>query len=237
MATGLTGLILAGGLGTRMRPFTLHTPKCLVEIEGRPFLDCQLELLSRNGVGRAVISTGYLGHKIEDYLKTGSTHGIKGEVCHEKELLGTGCAIINSLPSLPEEFFLAYGDSYLLQPFGPVYERFKSSKKPALMTVLRQESGTSENNCRIAGGRVVDYKKGQPEGTFLHMDYGLLFFRKSALAKYPVENFPTDRIFLDLIRAKQLAAFETAAPYFEVGSKEGLRNFIGYMKSGKKGGY
>jgi N-acetyl-alpha-D-muramate 1-phosphate uridylyltransferase len=227
----LTGLILAGGLGTRMRPYTLHTPKNLIEINGRPFLDYQLELFAKNGVGKVVISTGYLGHKIEDWLENNSTYEIDAEVCHEKELLGTGGAIMNSLPSLPDEFFLAYGDSYLLQPFAPVHAAFEKSGKVALMTVLAQESGTSENNCKISDGIVERYQKGQPKGTFFHMDYGLLFFNKSAFKKYRLENFSTDEVFNDLIVEKQLAAFETRAQYYEVGSMEGLRNFTRYISS------
>jgi len=229
MGEKLAALVLAGGLGTRMRPLTLHTPKCLIEIAGRPFLDWQLELLAKNGVSRVVLSTGYLGHKIEGYLESHGTHGIAVEVSHEKELLGTGGAIINSLPLLPEEFALVYGDSYLLQPFQPVYQAFKSSGKPALMAVLKQEGGTSENNCSVESGLVARYQKGQPAGTFKYMDYGLLFFKESALKKYKVENFPTDRIFSDLIAEGNLAAFETKAPYYEVGSQEGLRRFTRYI--------
>ena len=233
MADELTGLILAGGLGTRMRPFTLHTPKNLVDAGGRPFLDWQLGLLAGNGVGRVVLSTGYLGHKIEDYLASHGTHGVKVEVCHEKELLGTGGAIINSLRALPREFFLAYGDSYLLQPFAQVHKAFRKAGKAAMMTVLRQSDGTSENNCEVKKGMVVRYAKGTPPGTFGFMDYGLIFFRKEALAGYHLANFSTDRIFADLIATGQLAAFETRQPYFEVGSKEGLRNFRQYIEAGK----
>jgi N-acetyl-alpha-D-muramate 1-phosphate uridylyltransferase len=225
----LTGLILAGGKGTRMRPFTLHTPKNLIEINGRAFLDYQLELLSGYGVKRVVLSTGHLGHKIEDYLEAHDAHGIDVSVCHEKEELGTGGAIMNALPLLPDEFFLTYGDSFLLQPFAPVQKAFEESGKLALMTALKQDSGTSENNCRIEMGLVARYQKGQPQGTFSHMDYGLLFFRKKAFAKYRLENFSTDVVFHDLISDGELAAFETRAPYYEVGSKEGLRNFTGYI--------
>ena len=214
-----------------MRPFTLHTPKSLIEAGGRPFLDCQLGLFAQNGVGRVVLSTGYLGHKIEDYLASHSTHGVKVEVRHEKEPLGTGGAVINSLPALPESFFLAYGDAYLLQPFAPVREAFGKSGKAAMMTVMRQDSGTSENNCDVRAGMVTRYQKGQPKGTFDYLDYGLIFFRKSALEKYQVENFSTDRIFAGLIAKRQLAAFETHLPYYEVGSPEGLRRFTSYINS------
>ena len=136
MAEGLTCLILAGGLGTRLRPFTYHTPKCLIDVEGRPFLDCQLELLAKSGVKSAVMSTGYLGHKIEDYMGSHSTHGVSVRISHEKEQLGTGGSIIYSLPLLSDEFLLIYGDGYLLQPFAPVREAFRKSGKQALMTVL-----------------------------------------------------------------------------------------------------
>lgn len=236
MPDGLTGLILAGGLGTRMRPFTLHNPKSLIPVNGRPFLDIQLQLLAANGVSSVVLSTGYLGHKIEDYLEAHGSYGIDVSVSHEKEQLGTGGSIINSLHLLPEEFFLMYGDSYLLQPIAPVHAAFKKSGKLSMMTVLKQEGGTSENNCEIKGGMVVRYQKGQPKGTFSHMDYGLLFFRKSAFSRYGVKSFSTDVIFQDLIAGRQLAAFETAKPYYEVGSKEGLRNFTRYIESvgGKK---
>ncbi|MFA5930205.1 MAG: sugar phosphate nucleotidyltransferase [Candidatus Micrarchaeia archaeon] len=235
MPDGLTGLILAGGLGTRMRPFTLHAPKCLLPVEGKPFLDHQLSLLAKNGVRRIVLSTGYLGHMIEDFLKKGDAHGIDVIVSHEKERLGTGGAIIHSLPLLPGEFFLMYGDSYLMQPFAPVRARFHESGKSALMTVLAQPSGTSENNCDVQGGMVASYRKGQPKGTYGFVDYGLLFFRKRALAKYGRGSFSTDRIFEDLIAASQLAAFETHERYYEVGSQEGLRNFISYMREKETG--
>lgn len=233
MPEKLFGLILAGGLGTRLHPLTLRTPKCLLEINGRAFLDFQLELLAKNNAAEAAISTGYLGEKIDDYLASHSTHGVHVKTVREGEQLGTGGAIINALPLLPEEFFVIYGDSYLLQPILPVFQAFKKSGRLALMSVIRQEGGILENNCTVKDGLVRGYAKGMPRDTFSHMDYGLLFFKKKALLKYGRINFPADIIFSDLIRAGQLAAFETAAPYYEIGSKEGLRNFKEHIASNK----
>ncbi len=230
MPQKLTGLILAGGLGTRMRPFTESMPKCLIPVNGRPFLDIQLELLAKNNVGRIVLSTGYLGHKIEDYLNSHGTYGVDVDVCHEKEELGTGGALLHALPLLPEEFFLSYGDSYLLQPFMPIHGAFKKSGKSALMTVMRQAEGTSENNCSIGNGLVTHYAKGQPHGTFDCMEYGLIFFKKSALTNYKLGKSPTGRIFSDLIGKKELAAFVTHEKYFETGSPQGLAIFERYLR-------
>lgn len=246
MTKPLVALVLAGGLGTRLAPLTDHKPKCLVEVEGKPFLEWQLDLFARNGVERVVYSTGHLGHQIEDHLRAHpprAEHGLSVDIVHEKERLDTGGAVVHALPRLPDEFMLTYGDSYLLQPFKPVQEAFEASGCEGLMTVLRQEETekndlnalTSENNCEVRGGRVVRYMKKQPRGTFDHMDYGLLFFKKAALAHHPPGAFPTDRIFLDLIARGRLAAFETRAPYYEVGSHEGLRNFGEYLRQNGEG--
>ena len=61
-------VILAGGLGTRMRPVTETIPKPMILVRGKPFLEHQLELLRKNGIERALLLVSYLGEKIEQYF-------------------------------------------------------------------------------------------------------------------------------------------------------------------------
>ena len=65
----MQALILAAGLGTRLKPITNHTPKCLVEINGRKLIDIWLEKLSYIGVEEYLINTHHLSEQVEEHLK------------------------------------------------------------------------------------------------------------------------------------------------------------------------
>src|SRR3989344_4400590 len=70
-------VILAGGEGKRLRPFTLNSPKPMVPVNGKPFLEHLINLLKENGIKEVIILTGYLGEKIENYFGDGSKLDIK----------------------------------------------------------------------------------------------------------------------------------------------------------------
>src|SRR3972149_8722562 len=93
--------ILAGGLATRLRPITESIPKVLVEINGKPFAEHQLELLRRNGITRAIFCVGHLGEMVRDVLGDGNRFGMKIEYSFDgPNLQGTGGALRNALPRL-----------------------------------------------------------------------------------------------------------------------------------------
>src|SRR5215470_9779730 len=87
-------VVLAGGLGTRMRPRTETVPKSLLEVCGRPFVDHQLAWLAAHGVTEVVLSVGYLGEMIEAHVGSGAGFGLKVRYVSEGAvLLGTAGAL------------------------------------------------------------------------------------------------------------------------------------------------
>ena len=87
----MQAVILAGGLGTRLRPITEKIPKCMAPVGDRPFLFYLLNLLKQHGIKRVVLCIGYLGEQVESYFEDGRKFGITIEYSQEKEkLLGTG---------------------------------------------------------------------------------------------------------------------------------------------------
>ena len=110
----MKAVILAGGLGTRLRKRIDDKPKSMASVSGRPFLEYQIEQLKRYDIEEVVFCIGYLGEQIKDFLGNGAEFGVKVEYATEKELLGTGGALKNAQKYLEDSTFLVLnGDSYL----------------------------------------------------------------------------------------------------------------------------
>jgi NDP-sugar pyrophosphorylase family protein len=106
----MQALILAGGKGTRLRPLTVHTPKPIVPIAGRPFLLYQLELLKRADVRDVILSLSYQPHKIEDRLGDGTDFNVRISYAVEVSPLGTAGAYRNAAALISETTVVFNGD-------------------------------------------------------------------------------------------------------------------------------
>lgn len=114
----MRGLILAAGLGTRLRPLTNTVPKCLVPIRGVPLLDYWFRLLLGGGFERLLINTGYLAEQVRAHLAD-SRWRDQVDLVHETELLGTGGTV-----RAARAFFAAGGESPYLVAHGDNLTRF-----------------------------------------------------------------------------------------------------------------
>src|SRR5665213_258741 len=85
-------IILAGGLGTRLRSVVSDSPKCMAPVSGKPFLSFLIFFLQKNGIENFIFSVGYMHEIIEDYLKE-NYPGLNYKISLEREPLGTGGAI------------------------------------------------------------------------------------------------------------------------------------------------
>lgn len=114
----MKAMILAAGLGNRMRPLTLHTPKPLLEVGGKPLIVWHIEKLKAVGVTEIVINTAWLGDKLVAALGDGSQFGVTILWSHEGEGLETAGGIINALPLLGDQpFILVNGDVWTTMNF------------------------------------------------------------------------------------------------------------------------
>lgn len=114
----MKAMILAAGLGNRMRPLTLHTPKPLLEVGGKPLIVWHIEKLKRVGVTEIVINTAWLGDKLLHALGDGSKYGVQITWSHESEGLETAGGIVRALPLLgTEPFILVNGDVWTNMDF------------------------------------------------------------------------------------------------------------------------
>jgi NDP-sugar pyrophosphorylase family protein len=218
--------ILAGGLATRLRPLTDRVPKSLLKIAGRPFIFHQLELLKTQGVGRAVLCVGHLGEQIEAAVGDGRALDLEIEYSFDgSELLGTGGALKKALPLLGEEFFVLNGDSYLPCSLSQIQSAFEAARRPALMTVLRNDNRWERSNVVFRDGELITYDKHSRRLDMTHIDFGISVFCSDVFAPYSASKvFDLADICRDLSMTGRLAAFEVSERFYEIGSPQGIRD-------------
>ena len=109
----MQAIILAGGLGTRLRSVVSDRPKPMALVEGKPFLEYVLQGLKKSGIDDIIFAVGYKGGMVEEYFGDGSRFGIRARYAYEEELLGTAGAIKNAGKYVTDEqFFVLNGDTF-----------------------------------------------------------------------------------------------------------------------------
>ena len=233
----MQAVILAGGMGTRLKPVAGKLPKSLVKVAGRPFIEHQLELLAKNDIHRALLCVGYQGKLIEKHLGDGAKFDVVVEYSYENadHLLGTGGALVNALPYLDESFMVIYGDSYLPMDYQAAIKTFRRDKDVAMMCVHKNEGKWDKSNVRIADNRVVFYSKGAKPGEADYIDYGMTLFHRSVIEDSLDKTLPLDmaRVQQDLVRRCYLAAYVVNERFYEIGKPEGLAELDAMLKAKK----
>jgi len=107
----LKAVILAGGLGTRLRPYTLFMPKPMLPLGDKPVLEHLISWLHNNGIREIVICVGYLRRIIEDYFKDGKELGVKIAYARANTPMGTAGQLKSAEKFVDETFLCVYGDS------------------------------------------------------------------------------------------------------------------------------
>ena len=136
-----SAMVLAAGLGTRLRPITDTIPKPLVEIDGRPLIDHAIDRLALAGVERVVVNVHYKAAMIAAHLARRDHPRI--ELSEEAELLDTGGGVARALPLLGETFFVVNSDVFWLDGKDPALLRLAGAFDPGTMdaVLLLQRDG------------------------------------------------------------------------------------------------
>lgn len=133
---GTRAMMLAAGLGTRMRPLTFTRPKPLIEVAGRSLLDRGVDALQRAGVSQVVVNKHYLADQIDGWAAARATPHI---IVQDEEalILDTGGGVAKALPHLgPDPFFVLNSDSFWVDGPAPALHRMRDAWNDATMDCL-----------------------------------------------------------------------------------------------------
>jgi len=228
-------VILAGGLGTRLKPITDKIPKPMILMNGKPFLEYLLEMLKDNGIQEVVLLLGYFSEKVQEYFGDGSKFGLRikysiGDVSFE-----TGKRIKLAEELIEDNFLLMYCDNYWPLNLNKLIEYHNNHNVQATITVYTNKDNFSKNNMKVdEQGYVVLYDKSRQEKNLLGVEIGFYILCKNIFTMMTETNFSFEKeIIPKLIEQKQLAGYLTDHRYYSVGSLERLPVTEDFLKQKK----
>lgn len=148
-------IILAGGLGTRLRPLTNETPKPLLPIKGKPIIQHAIENLKKYGIKEIILSIGYKAEKIQDYFKDGRQIGVKISYCIETEPLGTGGAVKQASINIKEPFILLWGDNLTDINFKEMIKSYIKNNAKIIMALTPREDVEHFGVAKLEGDKIL----------------------------------------------------------------------------------
>ncbi len=216
----MRAILLAAGLGTRLRPLTDQMPKCLVPVKGKPLLQIWLERLSVVGVSEFLINTHYLADQVHDFLERTS---YRVTCSHESELLGTAGTLNKNRDFLAgEDAFLVHADNYCLADFSAFMKAHQSRPSECCMTMMTfrtqqpQQCGIVEvNSCGVVES--FHEKVKNPPGNLANGAVYIL--APEALGDIPqtAKDLSTE-VLPKLIG--RIQTYETKEPFIDIGTPE-----------------
>lgn len=228
-------VILAGGLGTRMKPLTNTIPKPMILIHGRPFLEYIIENLRNNGIRKVLILTGYLHEQIEKYFKDGKKIGVSISYFNSPVEDKTGTRIRKAKDLIEDNFLLLYSDNYWPLKLNQLFSFYKKMKTQALVTIYSNIDNYTKNNILVNDkGFVEIYDNDRQRSGLNGVSIGFFILNKKVLNLFPQENFSFEKIILpELISKKQLAGFLSHSKYYGLSNLERMQIIQEFFKPKK----
>lgn len=224
-----TALLLAAGLGTRLRPITYSKPKCLVEVGGIPILEHWLRKLEECKCERVVINTHYLAGQVEEYLEGRRSSGMEVIWKREKEILGTAGSLREYMHLMSgETTLLVHADNLMCEPldrFLRAHLRMVNQVK-ASVVCFRTDSPRSCGIMKVDRDGIIREYEEKPTSPKGDLANGAIF----ALSKDFINEFegmePRPYDFCrDVVPryVDRMYAWKTVMPFVDVGTSDSLR--------------
>jgi dTDP-glucose pyrophosphorylase len=220
-------VVMAGGLGSRLRPLTETVPKPMLRVAGRPILERIVLHLTSHGVRRIFIAVNYLGHLIEEHFGDGARFGCRIEYLREKAPLGTGGAI-GLLPETPSTSMLVMnGDLVTQADLGALLDRHDASGASATLAVRRYFHQVPFGVVDIADGSVSGISE-KPRISLM-VNAGIYALSPQAIARIPRDTATTMPALLDRLLAdgERVVPFEITEDWIDVGQRQQFEEAAG----------
>lgn len=216
----MKAIILAGGLGTRLKPFTEIIPKPLLPIGEKAVLEHQIEHLKKFGFDEIYLATNYRSEYIERFLGDGSKYGVKLHYSKERDPLGTAGPIKLLESELSEPFVVMNGDILSAIDFGKFYASAVKSEAQLMLAIKRVVMPFAFGNIMFEGDRVTGIEEKPDIVTYALA--GIYVMKPSLLGLIPANTYyGVDLLIKEMLKRRlPVAKYDLHEYWMDIGSVE-----------------
>jgi NDP-sugar pyrophosphorylase family protein len=222
-----TAVILAGGLGTRLRPVTYEIPKPLIPVQGRTLTEHVLDIFKENGIKTVYLSIGYMSDKIIAYFGDGKKFGLKIKYLVEKKALGTGGwmnLVKKEDPDFSEDFIVVNGDNLFDVDFNEMFRKHKDNDAAITIALTTVDDPSQYGVAKLEGEKIVEFveKPKKEEAPSNYINGGYYIFSPAVFRLMPnKEEFMLEKdLFPKVAKKGELYAFKSDSQWFDTGTFE-----------------
>lgn len=200
----MKAVILAGGLGTRLKPFTEVIPKPLLPIGEKSVLEIQIERLKKFGFDEIYLATNYKSDYIENFFGDGSRYGVKLNISKEEMPLGTAGPLLLLKEKLTKPFVVMNGDILSLIDFSDMYKFALSQNSHLTIAIKKEITPFAFGNIFFEGNKVTGIQE-KPD-IVMYVLAGIYIMKPEIFEFFPKEPayFGMDRLILNMLNNKNL---------------------------------
>jgi NDP-sugar pyrophosphorylase family protein len=210
-------VILAGGLGTRLKPFTEIIPKPLLPIGEKSVLEIQIERLKKYGFDEIYLATNYKSQYIEGFFGDGSRYGVKLEVSKELKPLGTAGPLLILKEKLTEPFIVMNGDILSLVDFSKLYDFALAQKSLLTISIKKEITPFAFGNIFFDGDRVTGIE--EKPNIMMYILAGIYVMKPEIFQYFPEdEYFGMDSLILKMLSEDSFVSkYELTEYWLDIG--------------------
>ena len=232
----MKAVIVAGGLGTRLRPLTLKTPKPMLKIGKKPILEHLIDWNKKNGVKSFVICVSYLRENIEDYFKDGKKFGVDIEYAVSNKPLATAGQLKTAEDFIDDTFVCMYGDSLFDFSLRNMIKQHKAKKSFVTMGLNEYKTNLEYGVIDTSKtGKVLSWEE-KPE-IKANINIGCYVMEPDVFRLIPKNKpYGMDNIIKKAMKKKLVSGFITKKGFTDIGNKKSYdqANLEYIQKFGKK---
>lgn len=227
-------IVLAGGSGTRIRHLHPDVPKPMIPVAGAPFLYWVLLQLRRQGMSRAVISTGHLSSVIEQWVASQPVPGLALATAREDRPLGTAGGFLHALEVVREpwsEVIVANSDSLVLADLAPALAAIQGGDDAAVVGIEVADASRYGTLEVAMDDRLVAFREKRPGPALVNA--GIYVFARRTIEALPRTvplGFEVDVFPALLARGRTIRVARTAAPFIDIGIPESLARADAFVR-------